>query len=263
MPRIKLSEVSINYELDGSGETVALLNGLTMDVNGWIGQVGEFSKHFKVLRHDCRGQGKSDKPDMPYTHELLAKDLNELMDRLGIVRAHLVGISNGGMIAEVFALNYPERVSKIVLVDTTSRISPILDRTLDAWIAAAHAGGIALLFDIALPSLFAESFIEKNAELIKTLKELSIERNTPQAVINLARGCKTLNVTERLNEINKPTLIIHGEEDILIPLKHAVLLHEKIKGSTLRVIKDCGHVPPVEKPEEFNRIVIEFLEGNP
>lgn len=263
MPIIKLSEVSINYEIDGSGETVALINGLTMDVNGWIGQVGEFSKHFKVLRHDCRGQGKSDKPDMPYTHALLAKDLHELMDKLGIDRAHLVGISNGGMIAQVFALNYPEKVGKIVLVDTTSRISPIVDRALDAWIAAAQAGGIALLFDIALPSLFAESFIEKNSELLKTLKELSIGRNTPEAVVNLAKGCKTLDVTERLSEIDKPTLIIHGEEDILIPLKHAAVLHEKIKGSTLRVIKDCGHVPPIEKPEEFNRLVIEFLKVDP
>ncbi|MER3445818.1 MAG: hypothetical protein C4291_02810 [Candidatus Dadabacteria bacterium] len=262
MPRIKINGISLNYELNGSGSTVMLINGLTMDVNGWYLQVQPFSERYTVLRYDCRGQGQSDKPDTEYSQEMHADDLKGLMDKIGIQKAHLVGISNGGMIAQHFTLKYPERVGALVLVDTCSHIDTLLEMIIKVWIRATEIGGSEFRYDVSLPVLFAESFIKKNLEVILSMKEISVKNNPPKPIINLAKSCLKHNVDDRIREIKSPTLIIVGEEDILIPIKYSKILNEKIEGSRLVVIKDCGHVPILEKPEEFNRIVLDFLKDH-
>lgn len=262
MPRIKINGISLNYELNGSGSTVVLINGLTMDVNGWYLQVQPFSERYTVLRYDCRGQGQSDKPDTEYSQEMHADDLKGLMDKIGIQKAHLVGISNGGMIAQHFTLKYPERVGALVLVDTCSHIDTLLEMIIKVWIRATEIGGSEFRYDVSLPVLFAESFIKKNLEVILSMKEISVKNNPPKPIINLAKSCLKHNVDDRIREIKSPTLIIVGEEDILIPIKYSKILNEKIEGSRLVVIKDCGHVPILEKPEEFNRIVLDFLKDH-
>ncbi len=260
MPRIKINDISLNYELDGNGPTIVFINGLTMDVNGWYFQVQPFSERYTVLRYDCRGQGQSDKPDMPYSQDMHADDLKSLMDRIEIQKVHVIGISNGGMVAQHFILKYPEKVGALVLVDTCSYIDTLLEIIIKVWIRATEVGGSEFRYDIALPALFAEGFIKRNLELIATLKEISVKNNPPEPIKNLAKGCLIHNVNDRIPEIKAPTLIIVGEEDILIPLKYSKILNEKIEGSRLVIMKDCGHVPTLEKPEEFNKIVLEFLK---
>ena len=120
MPRVQINEIGLNYELEGSGSTVVFINGLTMSVNGWYLQIPDFSKRHKVLRYDCRGQGNSDKPDGDYSQLAHARDLRDLMDNLNIQKAHVVGLSNGGMIAQHFAIEFPEKVGALVLVDRKS-----------------------------------------------------------------------------------------------------------------------------------------------
>jgi len=260
MPRIKINDISLNYEIDGKGPAVVFINGLTMDVNGWFFQVSHFSERYKVLRYDCRGQGQSDKPDMEYSQEMHADDLKKLMDRIGIQKAHVIGLSNGGMIAQHFAVKYPEKVGALVLVDTCSYIDVMLELILKSWIKATELGGSELRYDVALPALFAEGFVKKNLDNIMALREISIKNNPPKAVINLANACLKHNINNRISGIKAPTLIIVGEEDILIPPKYSRILHEKIKGSKLVIMKECGHVPPIEKPEEFNRTALGFLK---
>jgi len=262
MPLIKISSIRLNYELDGEGPAVVFINGLTMDVNGWYFQGPAFTERYKVLRYDCRGQGQSDKPDMDYSQEMHANDLKDLMDKLGIKKAHIVGISNGGMIAQHFTLRYPEKIGGLVLVDTCSFIDTLLELIIKTWIKATEIGGSEFRYDMALPALFAESYIKDNFEAIQVMREINITNNPPKPIINLGKGCLKHNVTDRISEIKAPTLIIVGEEDILIPLKYSKILHDKIKGSKLVIIKDCGHVPPIEKPEEFNKVVLEFLKDH-
>ena len=260
MPRMKINDISLNYELDGKGPAVMFINGLTMDVNGWYFQVPAFSGKYKVLRYDYRGQGQSDKPDMDYSQEMHTDDLNDLLDRLGIQKAHIIGLSNGGMIAQHFTVKYPEKVGALVLVDTCSYIDTLLELSLKAWIKATQVGGSELRYDVALPALFAEDFVKRNLENILGMREVSIRNNQPRPVINLARSCLAHNINDRISQITAPTLVIVGEEDILIPPKYSKILHEKIAGSKLIMLKKCGHVPPIEKPEEFNGIVLSFLK---
>jgi 3-oxoadipate enol-lactonase len=260
MQKIKINDISLNYELDGNGPAIVFINGLTMDLNGWYLQVRPFSERNAVLRYDCRGQGQSDKPDIEYSQEMHADDLMGLMDKIGIQKAHLVAISNGGMIAQHFTLRYPDRVGALVLVDTCSYIDTLLEIIIKVWIRAAEIGGSEFRYDVALPALFAESFIKRNLDVISAMKEISVKNNPPKPIINLAKGCLKHNVDDRIREIKAPTLIIVGEKDILIPLKYSKILNEKIEGSRLVVMKDCGHVPPLEKPEKFNKIVLDFLK---
>jgi 3-oxoadipate enol-lactonase len=260
MSLIKINDVKLNYEIDGNGLALVFINGLTMNVNGWFFQVPAFKERYTVVRYDCRGQGQSDKPDMEYTQEMHADDLKKLMDGLSINKAHIVGLSNGGMIAQHFIVKYPERVGALVLVDTCSHIDTLLQMIIKAWITATEMGGSEFRYDLALPVIFSESYIKNNLDAIMAMREQNIKINPPKPVINLAKGSLKHNINDRISEIKAPTLIIVGEEDILIPQKYSRILNEGIKGSKLVIIKDCGHIPPIEKPEEFNRLVLDFLK---
>jgi len=262
MPRVKINSINFNYELEGNGSTVVFINGLTMDLNGWYFQVQDFSKTHQVLRYDCRGQGRSDKPDMEYSQFMHAQDLKDLMNKLDIQKAHLVGLSNGGMVAQHFAINFPDKVGALVLVDTCSYIDTLLDSIITLWIRATQIGGSEFRYDVSIPFIFSEDFIKKNKETLLQMKIVSSEINPPNAIIKLAEACLKHNTTDRLSEIKAPTLIIVGEEDTLIPVKYSKLLNEGISGSRLVIIKGSGHVPSIEKPGEFNRIVLNFLGEN-
>jgi len=260
MPRVKIDTIEIQYEISGYGPPVVFINGLTMDLNGWLLQVDAFSKEYRMVRYDCRGQGDSDKPESEYSQELHADDLACLLEKLEIPRAHLVGLSNGGMIAQHFALRYPEKTGALVLVDACSHADTLLKLIVTSWIEAAEAGGSGLRYDVTLPYLFSEDFMSKNLDRILAMKEMNMARNPVKAIVNLSRASMRHDLRDRVSEITAPTLILSGEEDILIPLRYSRMLREKIKNSTLVTLKNCGHVPPIEKPEEFNRIAIKFLK---
>lgn len=260
MPRVKINSIELHYEISGYGPPVVFINGLTMDVNGWLLQVEPFGRKYRVLRYDCRGQGASDKPDGEYSQELHAEDLKNLLDKLEIPRAHLIGLSNGGMIAQHFALRYPEKTGALVLVDTCSHVDTILELIITSWIKSAEAGGSGLRYDVALPYLFSESFAKMNLDKMRASKEMNLAINPAESTIRLAKASIRHDLRDRVAEIKAPTLIISGDEDILVPPKYSRILREKIKNSTLVTLKGCGHVPPIEKPEEFNSIVMSFLK---
>jgi len=259
MPLIKVNSVNINYELEGRGPVVVFINGLTMTKAGWANQIKPFTERFRVLRYDCRGQGGSDKPEKEYFQEIHAEDLSLLLEKLDISKAHIIGLSNGGMIAQHFTLKYPEKTGALVLVDTCSYVDKLLELTIHSWIKATEAGGNDLRYDVLLPQIFSESFIENNEELIKNMKEFSSEINSPRAVINLAKASIKHDLNAEVSDIKSPTLIIAGAEDILIPPKHSKILNEELENSELVIMKDCAHVPPIEKPAEFNSLVLDFL----
>ena len=150
----------------------------------------------------------------------------------------------------------------LVLVDTCSHIDTLLELTIKSWIKATEAGGSGLRYDVALPMLFSETFTKKNIDKILAMRETSIAANPVKAVINLANASMRHNLRDRVSEIHSPTLIVAGEQDILIPPRYSMILNEKIENSRLAVVNDCGHVPPIEKPDEFNTLVMSFLDEN-
>lgn len=259
MPRVRVNGIELYYEVHGAGETLVCLNGLTADTSSWAQQLPAFTARHRVVLYDCRGQGRSDKPEAEYyPTEEHAEDLKVLLEVLGVERAHLVGFSQGGAVAQQVAIRFPERVNCLVLADTFSQAGLLLQATLRAWEAALRMGGPGLRFDVGLPLVFGERFLAENHEALAGFREMCL-RLPAGVVMRLSEGSRRHNVTADLPRIQAPTLVVVGAEDILTPVRYARTLHRGITGSELVILPDCGHASPIERPAEFNRAVLQFL----
>ncbi|MFW9886172.1 MAG: alpha/beta fold hydrolase, partial [Candidatus Thorarchaeota archaeon] len=160
--------------------------------------------------------------------------------------------------AQTFVLRYPERVDKLVLIDTTPKITEDLIDVVYSWREAQVEGGDEAYFWASLRSGYSDEWIENNPEMVQYLKDKSADTN-PEGVLAAGLGFSTIDFTEQLSDIKSKTLVIHGEEDRIINLELGKMLHEGIKGSRLKVFEGCGHSPNVQMTDELNRALIEFL----
>ena len=206
-----------------------------------------------------RGQGQSDKPGGEYSFELHADDQKKLLDHLSLDKVHHVGISYGAELGLAFALKYPEMLKSLVLSNCVSYIGPLLDKISNLWRYACVKNDPEMFYYATTPFNFSESFISKNKEFFSQAIERYKLLDLP-SFINLLDAFQKFNVTERLSEIQVPTLILGGAKDILKPpVPYSFLLKDKIKNSIIKVIDDAGHALTHEKPEEFNSEVLEFI----
>lgn len=259
MPRASVEEsVELYYELHGQGNPVIFINGLTSSIESWSYQIAAFRSKYQVLVYDCRGQGRSDKPATGYTGQHLTSDLLALTSHLNLGRSHIIGHSFGGYIALNYAIEHPENVRSVVISDTTSEAHPLIEKILRSWVDAQDYGGLDLRFDISLPWLYAESFIGSNPRKIKLFKE-AFRKNDLNALKGLTLESLENDATPRLNMLKAPILLVLGDEDILTPYRYTRKLLDQIPHAGFALIKGCGHVPPIEKHREFNRIVLDFL----
>lgn len=248
------------YELHGdpAAPVLVLLNGLTSDTTSWGQHVPRLAKHYRLLVYDCRGQGQSDKPEDPYISTRHAQDLIELLDYLGMERVRLVGFSNGGAIAMTVAGMQPERVEKLLLAFTFSWIDPLLTAKMTSWLRALEVGGAGHRFDIALPWVWSGPFIEANYSALLTLR-VKAAAHPVHALRNLIHGCMRHDARSLLSAITAPTLIITGDQDLLIDPAHSHALHAALPHSHLTVIPDAAHGWVIEQAGMFLGMVEEFL----
>jgi pimeloyl-ACP methyl ester carboxylesterase len=263
MPRAEIAGIDIYYEERGEGSPLVFLGGLAQETRAWRPQVSFFSaRGFRVIAYDTRGQGGSDRPERPddYTIRHHLSDLFGLFDHLGVDRADLVGLSHGGMIAQSAAIEAPERVSYLVLADTSAYVGRLLKEIFIGWIRALESGGGSLYFDVSLPWVLSERFIESNLPLIETLREQS-KKLAVEPLIHLIQANSDFDLRERIATIGSRTLVLCGEEDRLTPPSCSKFLLEKIRTSELILFPGVGHCPPLETPDAFNRTVLEFLRA--
>ena len=169
MPKIKINDVNLYYEFHGdeSRPVLVLNNGIIMNAStSWALQTADFARHYRVLQYDCRGQGESDHPDGPYSMDMHADDLATLLDRLGIFRAHILGISYGGEVSQAFALKYPDKTISLILADTVSEVGPELRIVINGWIDALELGNPDHFYHSTVPWNFSPQFIEYNNNLM-------------------------------------------------------------------------------------------------
>ncbi len=264
MPTANANGVNLYYELsdNAAAPVVVFINGIFQDTTSWALAVRDFSPHFRTLTYDCRGQGQSDKPQAgPYTPELHARDLAALLDTLKIQKAHFVGLSNGGVVLMHFAKWFPQRLGKIVFVDTFSHIDAVQKAMLNSWRAALEAGGSALRFLVSLPWTWGADFLERNYEAIMALQEMAAQLPTHSS-IHLIDGTLTHDARPWLGDIKAPTLIVHGDQDRMAPLRYVQTLHQSIPHARLHIIAGGGHAAWLEKADEFSRVVLDFLKGD-
>lgn len=250
----------IHYLEAGSGPTVILLHGLGGSSGAWLQNIGPLAEKFHVIAPDQFGFGKSDKPLVNYRVRTYVDFLDQFCKQLKIERASLVGNSMGGWIAVAFTAAFPDRVDKLVLENAAGYAPPedfdlrslfgLNPTTREGMkvLAAKVFYNKAFLTDAAIDQALSFRLAAGDGYTIHSIVE------------SILRGEDFLDNT--VKSIKRPTLIIWGREDGLVPLANGERFKKDIAGSQLVVIDQCGHVPNIEKAAEFNTTVMKFLTGD-
>jgi 3-oxoadipate enol-lactonase len=265
MPRQRVGDTQIYYEVHGDGpQTLILIHGATLHSGVFYEQVPEFSRHFRTILFDNRGAGRTDQPDEPYTMRQLADDTARLMNVLQIRSAAVLGVSMGGMIAQELAINFPERLSCLILACThfggKGAIQPPPE------MQAAMAAGSAATPEqrqLQLKAAFSDDTIERCPELIQKVNE--IRTTHPMAPHALKRRMQALaahDTADRLQSIAIPTMVVTGREDRLVAPANARMIAERIPEAELKELPG-GHIFFIEHPELFNPLVVDFIKAHP
>jgi 3-oxoadipate enol-lactonase len=262
MPRLKANGIDIDYLIEGDGpETVVMVNGLADEKDSWGYQTPDFlSAGYRVLTFDNRGVGKSSMPPGPYTTKLFAEDTKALVDALGISDFHLLGLSMGGMIAQEYAIAYGDDLRSLTLSSTYAAPGPFCGRMFAMWADMAPQLGVPFVMrDVTLWAFTLPFFETREAELEEFEAAMASMTQPTEAYLAQLSSIQTHDATDRLDRIKTPTLVIAGEEDILIPVALSRRLHEGIEGSEWATTIG-GHASVWEHPQPFNQAVLAFIE---
>ena len=259
----KVNEINIYYEVHGDGFPLVMIMGWGGTTEWWdLAMVEELSKQYKVVIFDNRGVGKTDKPDLKYTMKMFVDDTIGLMDELNIQRSHVLGISMGGMIAQELVLNYPERVEKLVLCSTHSGMtffSKLLSKLFLFFVKRRMKDpekGPELLISL----LFTKDFIKENREKIDEIQQGFTDSPTEQGDFERQfHAIKKYNTRKRLQNIDKPTLIMHGKKDALISYKEGLRLVDLIPYAKLALFDNTAHALFTQETERVLTTLTDFL----
>jgi pimeloyl-ACP methyl ester carboxylesterase len=260
MPVARVNGINLDYSVVGKGEPLILIMGMGFGQKGWIFQTRFFRQYFQVITFDNRGSGNSDKPEGPYSTRMMAEDTIGLMDYLHIGKAHVLGISLGGMIAQEMAINYPQRINKLVLGSTfckhdheTSGDTPEFEKAVTSGLQGEFDRMFNLLINKRL-----------NKMLFIPVMKRAMKKSGTAGITGLAgqrqAGFKH-NTADRLPLIKTPTLVIAGTEDRVIRPGSSRLISGLIPGSKLIMIDKGSHTLFMEMRSRFNQLVLDFLKN--
>jgi len=262
MPKVKVNDIQVYYEVHGKGFPLIMIMGLGGNLDWWDPRlIQELSKKFKTVIFDNRGAGRTDLSDKRYSIRLFADDTAGLMDALKISRAHVLGISMGGMIAQELILNYPEKVEKLVLCSTFCGGPKAVQPSQEALAPLADRGGLSQeeIARLTIPLLFTEDFIKKNPDLVElTVQQILKAPISTEAFMQQANAIAEFNTYDRLSQIRTPTLILHGKQDILVPPENGSILAKAIPNAKLVYFKNSAH-GLTEEMEKMIPILLDFL----
>jgi len=257
--------ITINYRLDTQKDqapnapVVMLSNSLMSSYGMWDDQIETLTQDFQVLRYDTRGHGGTDAPADAYSIGLLVEDVIGLLDALKIDKVHFVGLSMGGMIAQLLGATYPDRVISLSLCDTACHMPPAA--LWDARIETAQTDGIDALCEGTLGRWFTEPFRNSESAAVDKIRTM-IQATGVQGFTNCARAIRDMKQCDILVNISAPTLVIVGEQDPSCTVSSAEILHNGIPGSRLVILKSAAHLPNIEQKDAFNAALIGFLREN-
>jgi pimeloyl-ACP methyl ester carboxylesterase len=272
----KVDSIELYYEEHGNGDPLLLIMGLGTDSTGWLLQVPDFASHYRTITFDNRGVGRSSKPNGPYTIGQMAEETAGLLDALGIERAHVLGVSMGGMIAQELALRHPTRVRGLVLGCTypepDAEIEQQRENSLSRFGGIMTAGGEMQIdlsaldpmsfFQHLLPLVFNQDFLEREMARLTEIFGAALQYGfSMPAILGQVAAAMGHKTTDRLPDIQSPTLVITGDADRLIPPANSDILARHIPGARLVKVPGGSHGFNFETPEIFNREVLNFLSS--
>ncbi len=258
--KVNLGEVEVNYQLAGSGEPVVLVPGFATSLHLWDNQVEPLSRRYRCLRYDLRGQGESSAPKEGYSTQDHVEDLRLLIEHLNLPRAHLVAASMGGAVAVHCALERPDLVRSLTLagavVDGFEGWEDEYGLRLRRARTIAQTDGV----EAALRDWMGHPFFGATRDLTNFAR--TVVRYSGAGWLTSVRPSRAPRSDfSRLSEIEKPVLIVVGEKDVDPCRRIAEELRKRIPKARGAVIKSAGHLPCWDRPEDFNRLLLEFLEA--
>jgi 3-oxoadipate enol-lactonase len=258
MPMIDAGGFGINVKVEGpeSAPVLMLSNSISADLSMWDPQAPEFARHFRLIRYDRRGHGKSGVPKAPYSMEAMGRDVLAVLDALGVKTMTWCGLSMGGMVGQWLGANAPERIEKLILCNTHYYYEdkgPWNDR-----IKAAREKGMAALAAPFMERWFTKDFREGHPAVIE--KMIASFAATPvEGFVGCCAAGRDMDHRELLGRIKAPTLVIAGRQDMATPLAANEQICAKIPGASITVL-DTSHISNLGQPQAFTKAVLEFLK---
>ena len=255
---IQLDHTSIDYAVFGTGiMPLVIIPGLTLrDLkgSGW-----SLAYMYRMFAKDYRVYVFDKKREIPegYTVKQLADDLAKVMKQLGISKAHIFGVSQGGMVAQYLALDYPELVEKLVLGVTLSRNNPTVEAVIQNWIRLSEENDFEGIVADMMEIMYSESYVKKYKAIFPILTKLSKPKDMSRFLI-LAKACLTCNTYDRLEEITCPTLVLGGKQDQIVTAEASEEIAEKLQ-CKIYMYGAYGH-SAYEEAADFNRRIYDFLK---
>ncbi|WP_167577878.1 alpha/beta fold hydrolase [Ammoniphilus sp. YIM 78166] len=253
----QIQNLNFNVETKGTGESIIFIHGLGGSLNIWNSQVNATSRFFQTTAYDLRGAGRTELSVPEYSIEVFVEDLKNLMNSEGIKEAHLVSHSMGTLIAQHFAVDYPDRVKSLTLVGGLLEIPEAGKKGLYDRSNLVRENGMDTVADAVIEGGTSSYSKHANAATIGLVRDL-LQRNNPEGY---AAACRALANGRAINhgQVQVPVLLIVGDEDRVTPLPMAKKLLQGFPNARLEVIENCGHWTTVEAPDAVNRALLSFL----
>jgi pimeloyl-ACP methyl ester carboxylesterase len=268
MPFANLKDFKLFYESHGAGEPIILIPGFASGVWNWIRQTEELAKDFRVVTFDPRGVGNSlarnDSELKNLSMQTFVEDVRRLLDFLKIEKTHILGASFGGFVAQEFALQFPERLHKLILACTTAgganHIGPS-DEILRSF-APDASSPIGEKIKRFIRPAFTGDFNRKHADEVERVCQMRETNEVAEAVyFAQLQTAYDLDLEDKIVAIETKTLVLTGDKDLIVPMENSLNLASKIPNATLKIVENGSHMFFIEKADEFNHIVREFCQN--
>lgn len=263
MPKLKVNDINLYYESYGKGEPIIFVAGYTADHLTWQNLIDSYANEYQMIVFDNRGCGQSDSPDMPYTVDMMANDVIGLAQQLELNSFHVVGNSMGGAIVQTLAHKYPEFIRTAIISNSFTTIDIKFEITAKAWLQMIKDNvPVKLLAEQSFAWVFSSAFLTQPGQF-ERLTELTLANPYPMTEVGLRNQLNaliTFHSETWVSKIRNPPLIIGTDEDIITSEKATRQLANLIPNAQYALIKNAGHLPHIEHPEEFNQLVKGFIK---
>ena len=251
--------ILLHYQVSGPGEAppLVLINSLGTDSRIWADVAGQFARTFRVVSYDKRGHGLSDTPEGDYTLEHHVADLSSLLDHLDIDRAAVAGVSVGGLIAQGFALDHPDRTACAILCNTAPKIGDAA--TWDERMAVVRSKGLEPIVEAVLERWFSADFRRNRPDDLAGWRNLFLSTD-PLGYVATCATLRNTDLSGRIGTLQIPTLVVSGEFDQATPARLVRACAEAIPGSRYTMLHGVGHIPSIEQPRALAALIKNFLK---
>jgi 3-oxoadipate enol-lactonase len=262
MPSIKVNDISMYYEVHGEGEPLVFISGFGADHLTWAMVREKFAEHYQVILFDNRGAGQTDVPDGVYTIEQMSSDVIALCDGLNIKKAHFIGNSMDGYIAQYIACYYSGYVNSVVISNSAMVRHSCFKFFSEASLALRKANApLETIIKASISWVFSYGFLSRAGQVdsivrlrLNSLYPFTIKGHEAQYEV-----LDTFDSREWVKDINVPTLIVASDEDIILPERLSKDLANEIKHAEYYCFEQCGHLPHIEYPEKYFKVVNKFI----